>query len=62
MQRFDVTKCLTSKHQFLNCVSVPMIWSERVRSKSTQNKTMIQAHGLYTVGLHLPTKEYKDDS
>ena len=26
------------------------------------NKTMIKDHGLYIVGLHLPTKECKDDS
>ena len=30
--------------------------------KSNQNKTMIKDHGLYPAVLHLPTKEYKDDS
>ena len=55
-------KCLTSEHPFLNCVSVPMIWSKRVGLKSTQNKTMIKDNGLCPVVLHLPTKEYKDDS
>ena len=57
MQSFDGMKCLTSEHQFLNCVSVPMIWIKRVGLKPTQNKIMIQDHGLYPVALLLPTKE-----